>query len=57
MISYVLNDVELSILLSAFIIKSGSDDFKIRTAVKGFYQSVIACADRTKVRLNWKDDV
>ena len=46
--SYVLTDLELSILLSTFISKSGDANSKIRIAVKGFYQSIVACADRSK---------
>lgn len=54
--SSFLSDIELSILMSAFVEKSGSDDFKIRTAIKGFYQSIVACANRDKVRLvGWLD--
>ena len=48
--SYVLTDLELSILLSTFISKSGDANSKIRIAVKGFYQSIVACADRSKAR-------
>ena len=48
-ISYSLSNIELQIILSAFIQKSGSSDFKIRSAIKEFYQSVVACANRTQV--------
>ena len=47
--SYILTDIELSILLSTLIYKSGDSNSKLRLSIKGFYQSIVGCADRSKV--------
>lgn len=44
-----MSDLELLVVLTTLIHMSGDEDLKVRVAVKGFYQSLVACADRSRV--------